>query len=598
VIPTRADGADADAVRADGSVEPPSRRFDARIFVIIGLVVLPMVVALVSLLGTHWSPTSDDAIEVLRIRDVGGRHTPLIGMDSRLRWSHPGPLLFWLLAPFRWVGGNTGILIGVVLLNAAVLAGALLVARRRGGAPLMVLVGVVALLLMRALGATILVDPWVPWVSVLPFLLYVLLAWSLADRDFATLPWLVVVGSFVAQTYIGYVPLVALVGVAALALMWWRRADEPATQSAQPVRRSIVIAATAGVVLWLPPVIQQFTGDPGNLGEIVDYFRDPPEKFVGWAFGYGLMGRELRVTGPWINGNDTSALGFVFTDGTVMAILLVVAVLVLGLLAWTRRPSAARFAVLMFAAVWIGVVAGARVTGVAGPYQVRWWWVIAGLVCCSLVWSAWSRFVPDRVAPVLVDVGLVVILVLAVVVSFDTASVRVPEDHQSDAVAAMGHEVARHLGRDQRYLVTSTGTRDFGGVLNGMYLELLSRGFDVRVSDAFAHAVGSWRVAKPGETDQVLTIVGGDSFAEYQPGPGTAQVAAYDPLDPGERARASELEARIRSRVGTDTKITPADVDNVFGRAALVQAGVDADTIAQLRALRAQGMQYALYAGR
>ena len=76
------------------------------------------------------------------------------------------------------------------------------------------------------------------------------------------------------------------------------------------------------------------------------------------------------------------------------------------------------------------------------------------------------------------------------------------------------------------------------------------------------------------------------------------QVAAYDPLDPADRARANELEGIIRARIGTESKSTPADVDNVFGRAALEQAGVDTGTIAELRRLRARGMPYALYVGR
>jgi hypothetical protein len=71
------------------------------VYIAIALVLLPLVVALISLIGTHWPPSSDDAVEVLRIRDVGTRHTPLVGMDSRLRWSDPGPFLFWVLAPFH-----------------------------------------------------------------------------------------------------------------------------------------------------------------------------------------------------------------------------------------------------------------------------------------------------------------------------------------------------------------------------------------------------------------------------------------------------------------------------------------------------------------
>src|SRR5437016_1926581 len=87
------------------------------------IVVLPLVVTTLALVGAHWHPSSDDALEVLKIRDVGGRHTPLTGAPSRFGWDHPGPLLFWILAPFRVLAGNTGILVGVACINAAALVG-------------------------------------------------------------------------------------------------------------------------------------------------------------------------------------------------------------------------------------------------------------------------------------------------------------------------------------------------------------------------------------------------------------------------------------------------------------------------------------------
>src|SRR5256885_896506 len=106
---------DESAVGARG---PRSGRSRAGVYgLLVVLVLVPLVVTLIALIGTHWHPSSDDAIEVLRIRDVGGRHTPLTGAPSRFGWDHPGPSLFWILAPFRWVAGHTGVLVGVVCIN-------------------------------------------------------------------------------------------------------------------------------------------------------------------------------------------------------------------------------------------------------------------------------------------------------------------------------------------------------------------------------------------------------------------------------------------------------------------------------------------------
>ncbi|HEX5095126.1 MAG TPA: hypothetical protein VFX21_03900, partial [Acidimicrobiia bacterium] len=185
------------------------------IALVIGLVIVPVAVAFVALWGADWKPASDIAVEVLRVRDVGGRHTPFTGVQSRFGWDHPGPMLFWYLAPWYRLFGTTGVMYAVGALNIAALVGALVVARRRGGVLLMALVGIVALLLVRSLTLDLLVDPWNPWVAVLPFLLFVLLAWSVAERDRGALVWLVAVGTFLVQTHVGYALLFVGAGAAA-----------------------------------------------------------------------------------------------------------------------------------------------------------------------------------------------------------------------------------------------------------------------------------------------------------------------------------------------------------------------------------------------
>ena len=186
-----------------------------------GLVVLtvaPVVAAAVSLVGRHWHPASDLAIQLLQIDDVGSRHTPLTGVHSRYGWDHPGPLLLWLLAPFDRLFGPTGVLVGVAVLNIAALLGALVIARRRGGVTLTAVVAAMLLVLTLANDTDLFVNPWNPWVAVLPFFTYVLLAWSVADGDVGTLPWLVGVGTFVVQAHVGYAPLVLGAGVFAGAM--------------------------------------------------------------------------------------------------------------------------------------------------------------------------------------------------------------------------------------------------------------------------------------------------------------------------------------------------------------------------------------------
>ena len=317
------------------------------------LVLVPLIAALVALVVSGraggWHPASDVAVEVLRIREVGGRHTPLVGVHSRYGWDHPGPLMFWALAPFTWLFDTAGVLVGVVIVNALpAVAGALVLARRRGGLPLMVLVGLVVLALCYGLGPDLLADPWNPWVAVLPFLADALLVWSLADGEIALLPLVVAVGTVLVQTHVGYVALalgLGLVGGAAraggLCTGWLATA---ARRGRAPLRRSVVIAAVVGGVLWVPPIAQQLFGDEGNLAAIVRYFRHPTERAVGWPISWGIMGTELGLPGAWLAGGELDVFG-VRTSSTLPALVLLAATSSLGFLAWRRgEASAARLA--------------------------------------------------------------------------------------------------------------------------------------------------------------------------------------------------------------------------------------------------------------
>src|SRR5829696_7762476 len=106
----------------------------------LALVLAPIVVSAVALLvgvGGDYQPTSDHALTELQVRDVG-RHEVLVGLYSRDEWSHPGPALFYLLAPFYWLtgGASIGMNVGALAINGGALSGMALIARRHGGLPL------------------------------------------------------------------------------------------------------------------------------------------------------------------------------------------------------------------------------------------------------------------------------------------------------------------------------------------------------------------------------------------------------------------------------------------------------------------------------
>src|SRR5262249_1472851 len=126
-----------------------------------------------------WAPISDLAIIELQVRDVG-RHTPLVGVDSRVGWDHPGPWRLGALArPYRPLGSwPNGLLVGATAINAVAVLGIARIAYRRGGLVLL-LVAVTALaLLMRAEGLGFVASAWNPHVPLLPFAWFLFLVWD------------------------------------------------------------------------------------------------------------------------------------------------------------------------------------------------------------------------------------------------------------------------------------------------------------------------------------------------------------------------------------------------------------------------------------
>ncbi|HEX6475974.1 MAG TPA: hypothetical protein VF005_01770, partial [Acidimicrobiales bacterium] len=529
--------------------------------VVAGLLALPALVAALSLLGRHWYASGDQAFEVLRIGDVGGRHTPLFGAPSRFGWYHPGPLLFLLLAPAQRLLGETGVLAGTALVNVGALVGVAVVARRRGGMGLLLWTGLLVAGLVHALGPSLLLDPWNPWAALLPFLLFVLLAWSVACGDHSALPWAVGVGSFVLQTHVGYALLVVGLLVGALVVV--------AVGSARAgLGRGLALAGVVAIVLWLPPLIQQAAGHPGNLGEVARYFIHPrftsqqvaniaAGPAVGWKTAFGVMGKQLAPPGPWLTGSEVNKFGFAATAAAWPAVLVTLGAVGAGVFAWRRGArDAARLAGTAVVMAVLALAATAKVTGILAPYLVRWWWVTALVLWLAMGWCVAealqvTRVGPEAGAPAPSPRGLGRLTfagALASVmgtVALTAATVRAaapappPLAQGSTTIAHLAPSSARAVGPNGPDLLRWEDPASLSGIGPGMFTALHLAGVDVVAPPALATGVGSWRTAPPLQYRGVITGVGvpdptmGSPAAP--PPPGSRLVASYDPLSSPER---------------------------------------------------------------
>jgi hypothetical protein len=161
--------------------------------------------------------SGDIAAIELRVRDVFGPGVWL-GPYSRFGWRHPGPLMFWAIAPFYEVFGERSVVLPIVagLVNAASILGVGWMLGRGLGRPVPVVVLLPLVALVSALGSHLWTSAWNPDLPILPLAWFVSAAWVHAvGRDAPTL-LMVIVGAFVVQTHVGFVVPVVLVAVAAV----------------------------------------------------------------------------------------------------------------------------------------------------------------------------------------------------------------------------------------------------------------------------------------------------------------------------------------------------------------------------------------------
>ena len=499
-------------------------------------------VALIVDVGGDYLPTGDYAYIEMHTRDVG-HHPVLIGLYSRVDWSHPGPAAFYLLSlPYRLTGGaSIGVNVGALLINGAAIAGMALVARRRGGTPLMLFTLVGCGVLARALGADFLRDPWNPSITVLPFGLLLFLCWEMTAGGSWALPVAAGVASYCVQTHIGYAPL-------AIPLVVWGAAwlVVHARGAGRRRRRGLVhaslIAVAVVAVMWLPPLLDQLVHSPGNLTRIARYFEKPDAKAHTLAQGYRVVGAQLGLAPDWVAGqHKLSPFLFGETDlvssapAPVLLLPFVLAVVVL----WRRRSSEGlRLAATLGLALVLGVLAVARTIGAVNDYRLRWTWVLGMTVGIVMAWAAWtlvagrwSRAEGRALVPIAVSLLVVLAGVNAVAAARAGTPASGPNKNWSSTMAALISPVAHALPvGDGEVLVHYTSIESLLHA-PGVVLGLERRGIDARVEPEPATRFGEHRVHHRGPVRAVVTLVSGTDVLSPQPG---ARLVAYW----GERTRA------------------------------------------------------------
>src|SRR5215207_5631910 len=373
--------------------------------------------------------------------------------------------MFYLLAvPYRMLGStSTAMTVGALIVNGASIAGMGLLARRRGGTPLTLIVLVGCALLMRSLGPDEIRLPWNPYITVLPFGVLLLLTWSLTCGDKWLLPLAVLITSYLAQTHIGYVALAVpllvfgTVWLVASTIATARRARDDdhnrLRTSLSGLAAPALTAVLIGLVMWLPPCIEQLSNEPGNARRAFRWFRDGgtgADAARGLRAGWRIVSAQFGLPPEWLFGSRGMALTgeppYLYRPLVPVLLFIVVAGGVL-LLRGRVRASGQLFAVWLFSSV-VGVVATARTIGPIYTYRDGWAAVLAMVAVALAAWGgrvALARWHPDLERRVLVPGAIAGLVLLAVVSSVAHVRADMPQSEMSNGVSEVIPQVLKSL---------------------------------------------------------------------------------------------------------------------------------------------------------
>ena len=547
----------------------PRRSMWLFIVVVSMVAVTPIIVAVVALLsGDAWFPAGDMAQAELHMRGFLS-NPPLVGAagrivsDAGLQGSHPGPGLWVGMLPVYLLGGRSShaLLAAAASVHTVAVILAVRLAVHRGGRLLAILTALAALLVIRASGPDFMIEPWNPWLAILPFMIFIFLVGEVvapigsARQKQRALIGAMIIGSYCIQCHAGYAVLV--VGALTAAVLVWIR-DEGrnvdakyvgVSQSWLKIRSGLLLSGAALLVIWSPVFLDQWRRQPGNLTILWEHFVSPSEPTMGVAQAAKIIATQFNLFGLWLTGPgaEAPAEGWARYIGCFMLIALWVWA------TWkvkqTKQSMMLRWQIMMAGLVLLGAFSILRIFGPYYEYTVRWFWILSVLTAVTSIFSlvrTYALLEKVRISCVslqTIGAGASLILVGVVLVSaVQTADrVKMPGKTESRILADLIPEVVPHLNRDDRYLLKMYDPYTLDATGFGSVLELERQGFDVGVEFFRAAAGLPHRVREENNVDTILWVVVGPAIKRADADPALIKLGEANPRSESEEVLAQKL---------------------------------------------------------
>lgn len=417
-------------------IEPPARRWrDVSTYSLAAIGVALVfgfgIVKLARPLGRPFTTFGDIAYIELGVRQAL-HHGNALGVYSRFGWHHPGPALFYVMAPWYWLSGDSSrsLFLSAWLINGATALGAVWIVRARADELAARLTTIVLFASMLIFGFRHFIDPWNPKLLALPILL--LMVSSAATYSGSAWAFVVALltASYLVQTHLGTFPVsvvLLLFGAFGFARRWSSRSADDAGDGSRAVaprssrRAPLMVAIGLLTLMWIAPVVQEVTNHNGNLSQIVSFYRHPPANEARshpLSSSFVVVSNQSTVV-PLGTPKDTNGhRSRLLTAGALAALGLAAAVV-----ARRRAPFVAALGLTTTIGLAVAVFAASRVVGPQDTYLFYWTETLPFPAIVAGGWLVldWTRSAADHrstqdTAAARPPYGLVVSVVSAVAV--------------------------------------------------------------------------------------------------------------------------------------------------------------------------------------
>lgn len=521
-------------------------------------------------------PQGDLALAEFKLRDLIS-DPPLVGAYSRFQWSHPGPAMYYALWPLYKLFGSTGSAVMSATLiwhGLWVALGAALLARRGNAAA--VGFSVLAAILMLGTGADLLLYPWNPYLNISVFLTFVIAIWLTVEGGRVALVVATLAGSVLVQNHVGLVlPVAAGAAVVAmflvLGLIRRRRHDSVGWADVfEPIARPVGLSVLVGLAMWSLPVVQQLRNQPGNIGLLIEFFRNRgpgSEPRVGMSAATRILGQYLSVSTPWAGGELTISR----LSGGIEPISLagpsrwpVIGALGLAALVSAiigrRWPLVRLLAIemLMIVVAWIAI---GSIAGAPFPYLLVWVDGSSILLAATAITAIVLSLVPtSRLSqmatpgPSRLRLGIATALIAGSILSISISRSPSPYADRAALIEQLSAQLeGTYTGTDPIWFAPPTNeeARTF---ITGLMIELERAGHPTTANTYERLALGVARTRDTAGGAIELFVAEGTSIEEAAADPKNRQVAIVDEFSPAERKKLAEMEAAVEKSIAKPAK--------------------------------------------